>query len=141
MATRSDFSEAEWKTLEKGVTGAGMLVSLADSNLFDSFKEAGALAGHLGEARQKSPSTLVRDLASTHTTGFGFGSSLQEVESETVVALQTAVKTLQEKAPDETEAYKSFVLAVAESVAKAVSGVSSAETTAIEKVQTALQAA
>jgi hypothetical protein len=63
MATRSDFTETEWKTLEKGVTGTGMLVSLADANLFDSFKEMGALAGHLNEARQKSQSTLVRDLA------------------------------------------------------------------------------
>jgi hypothetical protein len=139
MATRTDFTETEWKTLEKGVTGAGMLVSLADANLFDSFKEAGALAGHLNEARQKSPSTLVRDLATTHNTGFGFGSSLQEVESETTVALQSAVKTLQEKAPDETEAYRTFVVEVAQSVAKAVSGVSSAETAALDKIQAALQ--
>ena len=26
MATKADFTEEEWKALEKGVTGAGMLV-------------------------------------------------------------------------------------------------------------------
>ena len=141
MATRADFSEAEWQTLEKGVTGAGLLVSLADSNLFDSFKEASALAGHLNEARQKSSSVLVRDLAATRGTGFGFGSSPQEVETGSLAAVSSAVAILRAKAPDEVAAYSTFVLEVAESVAKAVSSVSGAETAAIEKIKGALQTA
>jgi hypothetical protein len=141
VATRADFTEAEWQTLEKGVAGAGVLVPVADSNLFDSFKEAGALAGHLNEARQKNSSVLVRDLAATHSTGFGFGSSPQVVETGTLAALRSAVATLQAKAPDEVSAYSTFVLEVAESVAKAVSGVSGAETAAIDKIKGALQTA
>src|SRR3954454_1558722 len=101
MAVTADFTEAEWQTLEKGVTGAGMLVALADAKFFDSFKEAGALASHLAEARQKSTSPLIRDLAATHTSGFGFGSSSQEVESRTLAALHSTVEMLTVKAPDE----------------------------------------
>src|SRR5947207_5671782 len=51
MAGKGDFSEAEWQTLEKSVTGAAMLVSIADPKLFDMFKESAAMAGHLNEAR------------------------------------------------------------------------------------------
>jgi hypothetical protein len=141
MAVKTDFTEAEWQTLERGVTGAGMLVSLADANFFDTFKETGALASTLNNARQKSPSLLVRDLATTHSRGFGVGTSPQELETGTLEALRSAVATLQAKAPDETPAYRDFVLEVAESVAKAVSGVNAAENAAIEKIRGALETA
>jgi hypothetical protein len=139
MAVRADFTEDEWQTLEKGVTGAGMLVAAADANFFDTFKEVGALAAHLGEARQKSTSLLVRDLANTRATGFGVGTSPQELETGTLTALRSAVGTLQVKAPDEVAAYKAFVVGVAESVAKAVSGVAPSESAAIDKIKGALE--
>ena len=140
MAGKADFTEAEWKTLEKGVTGAGMLVAMADASLFDSFKEAGALASHLNAARQKSSSQLVRELAASHTGGFGIGTSAQELETGTLEAIHSALATLQAKAPDETSAYGELVLGVAESVAKAVSGVAPAESAAIDKIKGALAA-
>lgn len=138
MAGKADFTESEWQSLEKGVTGAAMLVSLADPGFFDSFKEVGAMSGHLNEARQKSSSQLVRDLAVTHTTGFGLGTSPQELETGTVNALHAALATLQAKAPEEIPAYSTFVLDVAESVAKAVSGVAPTESAAIDKIKEAL---
>jgi hypothetical protein len=139
MAGKADFTEAEWQTLEKGVTGAAMFVSLSDPNFFDSFKEVGALASHLNEARQKSSSQLIRDLAATRATGFGWGTSPQELETGALGALRSALATLQAKAPDEAAAYSAFVIDVSESVAKAVSGESPAETAAIDKIRGALQ--
>ncbi|MBV9596751.1 MAG: hypothetical protein JOZ87_07800 [Chloroflexi bacterium] len=139
MAGKADFTEAEWQTLEKGVTGAGMLVALADPGFFDSFKETGALAGHLNEARQNSSSQLVRDLGATHSGGFGIGTSPQALETGTLEALRSAVALLRAKAPDETSAYSDLVLGVADSVAKAVSGVAPSETAAIDKIKSALQ--
>ena len=50
MATKADFTEDEWKTMQKGVTGAGMLVSVSDRDFTDSFGEASALAKYLGGA-------------------------------------------------------------------------------------------
>jgi len=139
MAVKADFTEAEWQTLEKGVTGAGMLVALADASFFDSFKEAGALAGHLGEARQKSSSLLIRDLAAARGSGFGARTSSQQLETETLDALRSALAILQAKAPDEIPAYSAFVLEVADAVANAVSGVAPAENAAIEKIRGAVQ--
>ena len=54
MATKSDFTEAEWKALEKGVTGAGMLVSVSDRDFTDTFGEASALAKALAAQRETS---------------------------------------------------------------------------------------
>jgi hypothetical protein len=140
MAGKADFTEQEWETLHKGVTGAGLLVSVSDRGFFDSFKEAGALAKHLAGARKDSSSQLVRELAETRGTGFGVRSSPAEIESETLEALRAAVATLESKAPDEVEAYRSFVLDVAQSVAEAAEGGSEAEGAVVEKIRSVLAA-
>ena len=141
MASKADFTEADWQTLEKGLLGAAMLVATADASFFDSFKEMGTLAGHMSDARQKSSSQLVRDLGATHTTGFGMGTSPAALEAGTFEALRSALATLSTKAPDETQAYRAFVMELAESVAQAVSGVSASENSALEKIKAALAGA
>jgi hypothetical protein len=138
MAGRSDFSDQEWESLHKGVMGAGLLVSLSDRGFFDSFKEAGALAKHIAQARRGASSELVRELASTGGTGFGVTSQPDEIERETLSALQEAKAALAEKAPDELEPYRQFVVEVARSVADAAGGGESAEAGAIAKLEAAL---
>jgi len=140
MAGKSDFTESEWDTLRKGVTGAGLAVSLGDRSFFDSFKEAGALAKHLVGARKNSTSELVRELSEGGGMGFGLTSSPTEVESETLEALRTSMATLKDKAPDEVEAYRTFVTGVAESVAEAAGGVEAGETGALDKIKSVLAA-
>lgn len=139
MATKADFTEQEWEQLRKGVTGAGMLVSLADRSFFDTFKEAGALAKHLGEARRDSQSQLMRELAETKGSGFGMTSKPEEIESGTLDSLRSAVATLEQKAPDEADAYRSFVIKVATSVSEAAGGGDETESAAIGKIKGALQ--
>ena len=138
MAGKADFTEQEWEMLHKGVTGAALLVSVSDRGFFDSFKEVGALTKHLSGARKDSSSQLVRELAETRGTGFGVTSSPDEIESGTFEALRASVATLESKAPDEVEAYKSFVLDVAQSVAEAADGGSEAEGAVVEKIRSAL---
>jgi hypothetical protein len=137
MAKKSDFTEQEWEQLRKGATGAGLLVSVSDRSFFDSFKEAGSLAKHLAGGRSEE-SELVRELAGERGSGFGVRSSPQELQDETVEALRGAVSTLQAKAPDEVDAYRSFVLEVAEAVGKAAGGGDAAEAATIETIRAAL---
>ena len=137
MTGKADFTEEEWEQLRKGATGAGLLVASSDRSFFDSFKEAASLAKHLAEGR-KEESTLVRELAAERGTGFGVRSSSAEIESETTEALRGAVGTLQAKAPDELEAYRSFVLELADSVGKAAGGGDEAEAATVETIKTAL---
>jgi tellurite resistance protein len=139
MAGKADFSESEWKALQQGVTGAGMLVSVAHRDFTDSFGEAKAIAQDLAAHRQ-SPSQLVRELAETHRTGFGAFTSPKEVQEGTIDALAAAVATLQQKAPDELEPYRALVLEVANAAAEAKGGVQAEETAAIEKITAALGA-
>jgi hypothetical protein len=138
MATKADFSEAEWKTMQKGVTGAGMLVSVSDRDFTDSFGEASALAKYLGSERESGASDLIRELAHAKGTGFGFTDSPQEVETETLAALRSAVATLAAKAPDEVGAYREVVLGIAASVAEAKGGVTDVEAATIAKLEEAL---
>jgi tellurite resistance protein len=140
MATKSDFTEEEWKALEKGVTGAGMLVSVSDRDFTDSFGEASALAKVLAAQRDANPSELVREIASVRGTGFGVTASPQEVETETLASIGIALSALAAKAPDETDAYRALVLGVADAVAEAKGGVKPGETAALGRIKGALDA-
>ncbi|HET9288637.1 MAG TPA: hypothetical protein VFO26_13865 [Gaiella sp.] len=137
MAGKPDFTEQEWEQLRKGATGAGLLVAVSDRGFFDTFKEASSLAKHLAGARDDA-SQLVRDLASERPGGFGLTDSPPEVEAETVAALGAAVETLRSKAPDELDAYRVFVLQLAEAVGKAAGGGDQPEAGAIAKIKAAL---
>jgi hypothetical protein len=137
MAGKSDFTEQEWEQLRKGATGAGLLVAASDRSFFDSFKEAGSLAKHLAGGRSHQ-SELVRELASEKGSGFGVRSSPEELESGTVEALRGAVGTLEAKAPEEVEAYKAFVLELAEAVGRSAGGGDAAEAATVDKIRAAL---
>jgi tellurite resistance protein len=138
MATKADFTDEEWKTLQKGVTGAGLLVSVSDRDFTDSFGEASALAKALGAERERSGSELIRELASARGTGFGLTASQQEVESDTLASLHSATETLAAKAPGEIDAYKALVLSVARAVAEAKGGVTPVEAATLERLKEAL---
>jgi hypothetical protein len=137
MAQKSDFTEQEWELLRKGATGAGLLVSVSDRSFFDSFKEAGSLAKHLAGGRS-GESELIRELAGERASGFGVKTGAQELEAETLEALRSAVATLEAKAPDEVDAYKAFVLELADRVGKAAGGGDEAEGATVEKIRAAL---
>jgi hypothetical protein len=140
MATKADFTEDEWHVLQRGMTGSGMLVSLSDRDLTDSFGEAGAMGKYLAGAQVASASPLVRDLAKTHGTGFGLTASPDKVRAETIEALRTSVATLTAKAPDELDAYRQLVLGLSQAVAEAKGGEKPVEATMIGEIREALGA-
>ena len=135
MATKADFTEQEWDALRKGVSGAGLLVSLSDRDFTDTFGEAGALAKYLTAQRQEGSTELVRELSEGRPPGFGFTASPKEVETETLAALQSAKGILAEKAPDEADSYAQHILGVMDAVAEAKGGVSDEESAAIDRIK------
>ena len=138
MAAKTDFTAEEWDALQKGVTGAGMLVSLADRGFFDSFKEVGALSKYLAEAQTKSTNPLIGEVAKVRGTGFGLTSSPQEIETQTIDALKSSMSLLKAKSPGDAQAYRDFVLNVAKAVGEAAKGTNAPETDAIQKIDAAL---
>jgi hypothetical protein len=131
-------SESEIETLRRGATGAGLLVAVSDKSFLDSFKEAGALAKHLAAARGNSASPVIREVAEGRGVGFGLTDSPEEIETGTLEALREAAQLLESKAPEELDAYRSFVLDVARSVSAAAGGGDEAEAATIEKIESAL---
>ncbi len=138
MAGKADFTEEEWDQLRKGATAAGLLVSASDRSFLDSFKEASSFAKYLLGSRDDD-SQLVRELASEHGTGFGALATPSEVNEAADESLRDAVAALRAKAPDEVDAYRAFVLELAETVSKAAKGGDQAEAAAIDRIKTALE--
>lgn len=138
MATKADFSEDEWKTMQKGVTGAGMLVSVSDRDFTDTFGEASALAKYLRRQRDEGTSELIKELAHAKGPGFGLTDSPQEVETETLDALRAAAATLAAKASDDVTSYRELVLGLATFVAEAKGGLTEVESATIAKLEEAL---
>ncbi len=138
MTTKADFSEVEWQAMQRGVTGAGMLVSVADQDFTDSFGETSALAKALTAQRSVGATELIRELGATHGTGFGLFSKPDEVRAGTIEALRSTVALLTARAPDEVEPYRALVLDVATAVAEAKGGVKPTEEAAIALIREAL---
>lgn len=138
MATRQDFTDQEWDALQKGLMGSGMLVSVSDRDLTDTFGEASALSKYLGGQQVSASSELIRELAKSRGTGFGLTASPDKVRDETMAALATAVATLGQKAPDDLGAYRELVLGLAQSVADAKGGEVPVETSMIAAIREAL---
>jgi len=75
------------------------------------------------------------------TDSFGEASELaKRLRQEHEDAIGSAMATLAAKAPEERDAYRQFVLDLANAVAGAKGGVTPAETAAIEKITAALDA-
>jgi tellurite resistance protein len=140
VATKADFTDEEWDAMQKGVTGAGLLVSASDRDFTDSFGEASALAKALAAQREQGASELVRELAKMRGSGFGLIATPKEVESETLASLRSTMDVLAAKAPDEAAAYRQLVLDVADAVAESKSGVEPNEVAALDKIKQALGA-
>jgi hypothetical protein len=132
------FNDSEIETLRKGAMGAGLLVSVSDRGFFDTFKEAGTLAKHVAAARGSCESAVVKQVAEGRGTGFGVTTPPSEIESGTLEALRSSVRLLETKAPAEVNAYRSFVLDLARSVAAAAPGGEEAEAGTIAKIEAAL---
>ena len=140
MATRQDFTDEEWSTLQKGLGGSGALVSVSDRDFTDTFGEASALAKYLAGQQVAATSELMRELAKTRGTGFGLTTSPERMRSETLAALSSAVATLTAKAPEDLEPYRELVLGLAQAVAEAKGDEVPIETAMIASIREALGA-
>ena len=96
------------------------------------------MAKYLSGQQVAASSELVRELAKTHTSGFGLTSSPDRVRAETMDALQSAVSTLEAKAPTEVEPYRRLVLDLTGVVASAKGGETPVETAMIAEIRGAL---
>ena len=143
MSGKADFTEDEWKLVLEGPPSAGMIVVTAQRG--GSIRETFAIAKAYGDARgQHGQSELLDEIAAAkpeidHT----HYRSAEELREHGLQHLRDAVALLERNAtPEEVDAYRRFVLALAEKVANAHRengvAVSAAEQAAIDEITAAL---
>jgi hypothetical protein len=120
MTGKDAFTEEEWHTVRQGPPIAGMLVLTAESG--GSFRESWAMAKEYAEAKQQHGESELLDAIVAEKPEFDrhqYGSP-QELQSAGLEGIRGAVSILESKGtPEDVDAYRSFVLAVAQRVAGA----------------------
>jgi hypothetical protein len=139
MTGKADFTESEWKLVAEGPPIAGMIVLTAQRG--GTFSETIAIAKTYVEARKHhGESELLDEIVSARPeidrTRYH---SAEELKEHGLQHLHDAVALLESKAtPEELDAYKRFVLDVADKVANAHresgTSVSDSERAAIESI-------
>ena len=145
MTGKSDFTEEEWKTVLEGPPSAGLIVASASRG--GTFRESFAIAKAYVEARKEhGQSELLDEIeAAKPEVDRGRFHSFDELKSAHLQHLRDAIGVLEGKAtPEEIDAYRRFVLSVAERVAKAHredgTDVSGPEQAAMDEITSALGA-
>jgi hypothetical protein len=143
---KADFTDAEWDTVLHGPTTAGMIVITAQRG--GTFRETFAITkAYLGARKQPGQSQLVDEIVNANPaldrTRYH---SPEELRDAGLRHLNEAVELLERKASsDEVDAYREFVVALAEQVANAHRehgvNVSEAEQAALDQVKAAIRPA
>lgn len=138
MAGKSDFTEDEWNTLHRGLTGAGMLVSISERGFASTFRETGVMAKFLATQSKEGHSQLARELAGTHGSGWKISSSAEELTDGALAALREGVEILTAKDPEDIGDYRELVLSLATQVSDAAPEGEVVEKKTIDSIRVAL---
>lgn len=140
VANKGVFSEGEWQVLQWSVSDAMAFVSMSDRGFWDTFKEASGAAKVVATAKTSSDNELVRDLASDLKIGRDKEATANPADLAGGVTerIAEAVALIAEKAPEDLEAYKAFIVEVATATAEAADGVADTEAGALDKIRAAL---
>lgn len=140
MATKAAYNEEEWKVLQWAVTDTMTLVSMAESGLWDAFKEASGAAKFIAGKKTSSDNLLIRDLCSDVKAGRDKEafSNPADPSGEISARVSEAVALVAQKDEADVEAFKAFILGLAEATAEAADEVAPNEAGAIETIKAAL---
>ena len=133
MATKSDFSQEEWKQILQGVMMSAMAITAADpSGLWGTLKEGFASAGVLAKVKTDDNSNkLIQAIVDDFGTSEGrsiakdglsekFKSKApDQIQSLAMRDLQDVVAILQRQAPEDAQAVKDWFMIISQSVAEA----------------------
>jgi hypothetical protein len=117
---KADFTPEEWHTILQAPVSAGLMVVTAHRG--GSFRESFAMAKAYAEARQQHGASPLLDeiVAAKPERDKTHYHSHDEVRTAAVKHLEDAIAILGQKAaPEDVEAYRQFVLTLAEKVAHA----------------------
>lgn len=140
MATKAEFSEVEWQTLQWAVTDTMTYLSMADPGFWEMFKEASGAARYIAGIKASGENALVRELAADVKTkrDKAVTGNPADVSGEVIARVSEAVELVSNKAPEDLDAFKRFIIGVAKATAEAAEGTGPTEAAAIAKLEAAL---
>jgi hypothetical protein len=151
MTKKADFNAEEWSTVVEGPVLAGLRVVTADRG--GKIRESLAMGKVYTEARQRHGENELLDALVTSPPALDPARvrKPEDVASAVTEGLREAIRILHQKAtPEEVDAYRNFVMDVAEAAAKAhkeggfigIGGkqVSESEQAALDEIQATLSA-
>jgi hypothetical protein len=140
MSGKELFTEDEWHILQWAVTDTMALLSVADHGFWDTFKEASAAARFMAQAKAGTQSPLIHDLAGDVKMGRDkqVTHDLADMSGEVAGRVREAKALIERKAPEDVEAFRTFILGVAKATAEAAHGVDAHEQSALETLEGAL---
>jgi hypothetical protein len=143
MTGKADFTEEEWETVLEGPPSAGIIVSTAQRG--GTFRESFSMAKAYTEARKQHGESQLLDeiVAAKPKVDRARERSVEDLKQHHLGLLRNAVALVEGKAsPEEVDAYRRFIIGLAERVAAAKEEgdepVSEAERAAIGEVMAAL---
>jgi len=141
MAITDDFSAEEWEAISDGPVYAGFMIITASKG--GTIRETFSMSKTWAEARQRQGESELLDavVAEKPKLDEKPGSAI-ELHNAGIQMLQQAVGAIEAKAPGELDAYRSFVIGLAERVAEAHEEhgekVSSGERSVLDEIAAAL---
>lgn len=140
MATKADFTEAEWQVLRWAVSDTMAYLSMADPGLWDTFKEANAAAKYMAGIKVSGDDALMRELAgdTSMKRDKEVAGNPADVAGEVIERVTEATAIVAQKAPEDLEAFKEFIIGVAKATAAAAKGTGPSEAAAIQRLEEAL---
>ena len=141
MATTENFSNEEWEAISDGPVYAGFMVITASKG--GTFRETFSMSKAWAEARQRHGESELLDaiVAEKPKLDEKPGSSI-ELHNAGIQMLRQAAQVIEAKLPNEVDAYRSFVIGLAERVAEAHEEhgekVSSGERSVLDEIAEAL---
>ena len=140
MATKADFTEVEWQTLQWAVSDTMAYLAMADPGFWEMFKEASGAAKYVAGIKASSESMLVRELATDikKKRDRALTANPADVSGEVIGRVSEAAKIVADKAPEDLDAFKGFIIGVAKATAEAAKGTGPTEAAAIAKLEAAL---
>ncbi len=129
----TEYTDTEKQTLRSAAYGAVFLVSKAEPGALDMIKES--IAASKSFARAGGDMQDVFRGMSMPKMPKG---SQKDIEAGVLSELSTSVKTLEQKAPSDVDAYRQIVIDACTNAAQATKGVTAPETEILGKVKQAL---
>jgi hypothetical protein len=122
VAGQVDFTPDEWVTMQRAVTSAGYIVARAEGGTGgDMLSEVLAITQRLSGAGRTHPNQLVRELASMGHVQSGMRPEQKPAvyEEQSLAAIRTATAIIARRSPGDLEAFRKFVVELAEAAARA----------------------